>query len=261
MVLAHIPAALLQQCRPLHLSSSLCKVVPKTLKGRSKSAQDWLTRQLNDPYVKRARQQSYRARSAFKLLEIQEKLQLLRPGQGVVECGCAPGAWSQVLVKQCNSVAPDGGKSRDYDESAPAGRVVGVDLLPVAPLPGAVFVTGADLTTPATQARILELLHPYPIDVIVSDMAPNATGCYSLDHTKIMGLVYSAARLAKQHSAEGGCLLCKVWSGPLTNKFREQLSVLYEHVGAVKPPCSRDNTSELYIYARGFKGAQNLPQR
>ncbi|XP_018024597.1 rRNA methyltransferase 2, mitochondrial [Hyalella azteca] len=234
----------LQAGRVLH------KIVPSNLRGKSRTAQDWLTRQLNDPYVAKARRLNYRARSAFKLLELQERLSLLRAGATVLECGASPGAWTQVAVQHCN---PE--DSPTYKSSSPTGCVVAVDLQPVSPVPGATFVCG-DFTSPDTQQRVLQLL-PKGVDVVLSDMAPSATGIKEHDHTRIMRLAVCAAHFAVRHATPHSCFLCKVWAGGEVDKFLRQLSLLYEDARLVKPPSSRSNSAELFVYARGLKSSNN----
>nr|XP_045594871.1 rRNA methyltransferase 2, mitochondrial-like isoform X2 [Procambarus clarkii] len=183
-------------------SSVTNKVIPKNLKGRSKSSQDWLTRQLNDPYVKLAKHNQFRARSAFKLLEITEKHKIIKPGQVVLECGAAPGAWTQVAVTGTNSLP--------QDKNKPQGMVVAVDILAIYPLPGATLLGGKDFTQKETHQEILNILQGRKIDVVLSDMAPNASGIKELDHENIITLAYSALTFAIQHSALDATFLCKL---------------------------------------------------
>lgn len=220
-------------------SSVANKIVPKNLKGRKTSASDWLTRQLNDPYVKLAKFRQFRARSAFKLLEINEKHNILKPGQVVLECGAAPGAWTQVAVSGVNSLPQDINK--------PQGTVVAVDILAVHSLPGAVMLGGKDFTQQGTQQHILKVLQGKKIDVILSDMAPNATGTKDLDHEVIIELAYSALRFAIQHSALQATFLCKIWEGHRDRTFISDVEKFYKTVKVVKPPASRSDSSEIYF--------------
>ncbi|KAF2360902.1 Ribosomal RNA large subunit methyltransferase E [Trinorchestia longiramus] len=231
------------QQRHVHVSVVQHKIVPKNLGGRSRTAQDWLTRQLNDPYVHKAHRLNYRARSAFKLLELQERHALLRPGAVVLECGSSPGAWTQVAVQHCNpSDAPK------FNPQLPVGVVVGVDLQPVTLVPGSTLICG-DFTLLDTQKKLLKILHPHKPDVVLSDMAPSATGTKDMDHVRIMKLAYTVAHFAKQHAAPGSSLVCKVWGGRLLDRFTEQLTHLYQRVKVTKPPCSRTNSAEAFVVA------------
>ncbi|KAG0717183.1 rRNA methyltransferase 2, mitochondrial [Chionoecetes opilio] len=228
----------------LHLSTSCtaCKTVPKNLKGRSKSSQDWLTRQLNDPYVKLAKHQQYRARSAFKLLEIDKRHRLLVPGQVVVECGAAPGAWTQVAVAAVNSLPQAKNKSQ--------GMVIGIDLQSVHPVPGATLLDGRDFTAPQTQLQVLELLNGRKVNVVLSDMAPKASGIKGLDHENIISLAYAALRFAAQNTAEGGSLLCKIWEGFMTHQLISDMKRSFRTVKIVKPAASRGDSSEAFLVAK-----------
>ncbi|CAL4154151.1 unnamed protein product, partial [Meganyctiphanes norvegica] len=223
-------------------SPILRKVIPKK---KGKSSHDWLTRQLNDPYVKLAKFDQYRARSAYKLREIDDRHKFLCPGQVVVECGAAPGAWTQVAISRINSMPKD--------ENRPQGMMIGVDLLPIQPLPGATLLSGADFTLPETQEQITNLLNGKKVDVVLSDMAPNATGTKSLDHDLIMALAYSALRFAIHNSGRNATFLCKVWEGHRDKKLLEDLEKFYNSVKIIKPPSSRSNSSEKFAFARGFK--------
>eukprot|EP00061_Rhincodon_typus_P013309 g39608.t1 len=147
---------------------------------KTPAEQRWLTRQLRDPYVKSARQQNFRCRSAFKLLEIDEKHNILRPGISVIDCGAAPGAWSQVAVDRVNATG--------FDPDSPVGFVVGVDRLHIAPLDGAVFLPYSDLLEPTIQAQIQKSLPTGMAEVILSDMAPNASGIRELDQQRLAEL-------------------------------------------------------------------------
>ncbi|KAK4313426.1 hypothetical protein Pmani_015235 [Petrolisthes manimaculis] len=240
--------------KPVYLSTErqVCtsgirwKMVPRNLKGRSKSSQDWLTRQLNDPYVKLRNYKQYRARSAFKLCEIDERYKLLHPGQVVVECGASPGAWTQVAVEAVNSLPKD--------EKQNQGLVIGVDLLTIHPLPGATLMGGRDFTLPKTQQLILDVLQGRKIDVVLSDMAPNATGSKYLDHDSIITLAYSALRFALQHSNKGAIFLCKIWDGQKSEQFIKDMRRFYNIVKEVKPPASRSDSTEKFVLGKNFYG-------
>ncbi|XP_045122027.1 rRNA methyltransferase 2, mitochondrial-like isoform X2 [Portunus trituberculatus] len=223
-------------------SCAVCKTVPKNLRGRNKSSQDWLTRQLNDPYVKLAKQHQYRARSAFKLIEIDKQCHLLQPGQVVVECGAAPGAWTQVAVMGVNSLPHARNKSQ--------GMVIGIDLQSIHPLAGATLLGGRDFTSPQTQQQVLELISNRKIDVVLSDMAPKASGIKDLDHENIISLAYAALGFAVQNTAGGGSFLCKVWEGFLTQQLINDMKKSYRTVKVVKPPASRGDSSEKFLVGK-----------
>jgi 23S rRNA (uridine2552-2'-O)-methyltransferase len=210
----------------------------KTAKKRTTSQQKWLERQLNDPYVARAKREGYRSRAAYKLLEIDEKYRLLKPGQRVVDLGAAPGGWSQVAVRRIGS--PE------------KGRVVGIDLLPVEPLPGAEFVT-LDFLDPDAPERLKGLLGG-PADVVLSDMAANATGHKKTDHLRIVGLAEAAADFARSVLAPGGAFLAKVLQGGTEGALLADLKRDFATVRHVKPAASRSDSAELYVLATGFRG-------
>ncbi|KAF0032919.1 hypothetical protein F2P81_015209 [Scophthalmus maximus] len=184
-------ASLQRRC----LHSSLCLMK----KSKSPAEQRWLTRQLKDPYVKASRAQNFRCRSAFKLLEMDDKFRLLQPGDSVVDCGAAPGAWSQVAVQRVNSAGTD--------PELPRGTVVGVDLLNIPPLDGAHFLSSHDVTEPATHGKLLELLPSGRAHVILSDMAPNASGFREMDHERLTVMCLSLIDLAEKVLQPGGSLV------------------------------------------------------
>ncbi|XP_042206959.1 rRNA methyltransferase 2, mitochondrial-like [Homarus americanus] len=227
-------------------SSVTNKVIPKKLKARSRSSQDWLTRQLNDPYVKLAKYEQFRARSAFKLQEIDERHKILKPGQVVVECGAAPGAWTQVAVSGVNSLPKDTNRSQ--------GVVIAVDILSIHPLPGAVTLGGKDFTLSETQQEILNVLKGRKVNLVLSDMAPNATGTKELDHENIIALAYSALRFAIQHSDLQSTFLCKIWSGFRDRQLITDMEKFYRSVKVVKPPSSRCDSSEIFLLGKKFCG-------
>jgi 23S rRNA (uridine2552-2'-O)-methyltransferase len=211
----------------------------KTAKKRTLSSQKWLERQLNDPYVARAKREGYRSRAAYKLLDIDDKYRLLKPGQRVVDLGAAPGGWAQVAVKR---VGGAGGK----------GRVVGIDLLPIDPLPGAEFIT-LDFLDPDAPDRLVALLGG-PADVVLSDMAANATGHKKTDHLRIIGLAEAAAEFARAVLAPGGAFLAKVLQGGTESALLADLKRDFATVRHVKPAASRADSAELYVLATGFRG-------
>ncbi|KAM9346523.1 rRNA methyltransferase 2, mitochondrial [Symphorus nematophorus] len=230
------------QRRSLHASPCLLK---KTLKGKSAAEQRWLQRHLTDPYVKAAHAQNFRCRSAFKLLEIDDKFGILKPGDSVVDCGAAPGAWSQVAVQRVNAAGTD--------PNLPSGTVVGVDLLHVPPLDGAHFLSSHDVTDHATHARLTELLPHSRAHVILSDMAPNASGFREMDHEKLVAMCLSLIELADQILVPGGALLCKYWDGILARRLQEELSTVFGSVRTLKPNASRKDSAERYFLARMYR--------
>ncbi|XP_045899606.1 rRNA methyltransferase 2, mitochondrial [Micropterus dolomieu] len=225
------------------LHSSLCLM--KKLKGKTPAEQRWLQRQLKDPYVKASHAQNFRCRSAFKLLEIDDKFGLLQPGYSVVDCGAAPGAWSQVVVQRVNSAGTD--------PELPNGTVVGIDLLNIPPLDGAHFLSSHDVTDPATHAKLLELLPNGQAHVILSDMAPNASGFREMDHEKLITMCLSLIDLAEKILQPGGSLVCKYWDGILAHKLQEKLSSVFSSVRTLKPNASRKDSAERYFFARMYR--------
>jgi 23S rRNA (uridine2552-2'-O)-methyltransferase len=211
----------------------------KTARKRTASSQRWLERQLNDPYVARAKRAGYRSRAAYKLIELDDKYRLLKPGQRVVDLGAAPGGWAQVAAERVR--AGDGG-----------GRVVGIDILPVEPLPGAEFVAMDFLAHEAPQ-RLMDLIGG-PADVVLSDMAANATGQRKTDHLRIMGLAEAAAEFARAVLAPGGTFVAKVLQGGTEGALLADLKRDFASVRHVKPPASRPDSAELYVLATGFRG-------
>ncbi|KAL8175393.1 UNVERIFIED_CONTAM: 2' O-ribose methyltransferase [Gekko kuhli] len=215
---------LLLQCLRIHSA-------PRCLKSKTGAEHRWLERHFKDPFVKEAKKQSYRCRSAFKLLEMDDKYGILRPGLHVLDCGTAPGAWAQVAVQRVNAAGSD----RD----APVGFVLGVDLLHVFPLEGAVFLPHSDITDPETQRKIQDVLPKGKADVILNDMAPNATGIRDMDHQRLIGLCLSLVDLARHVLVPGGTLLCANW----------KLSILalqfYSSVGKEKGGKKHSNNSVL----------------
>jgi 23S rRNA (uridine2552-2'-O)-methyltransferase len=206
----------------------------KTAKRHSASSQAWLERQINDPYAARARARGYRSRAAFKLEEIDDKLHLIRRGARVIDLGCAPGGWIQVALER-------GG-----------GQVVGVDLLPVEPLPPAVIVQG-DFTEPGCGERLVGLVGGPP-DLVLSDMAPNTMGHKRTDHLRIIGLVEAAAAFAIEVLKPGGAFVAKAFQGGDTAEVLRLLKANFAEVRHIKPQASRTESAEVYLAATGFKG-------
>ena len=213
------------------------KVRVKTAKKRSHSSTLWLERQLNDAYVARARREGYRSRAAYKLIEIDDKVRVLKPGTRVVDLGAAPGGWSQVAAKRIG---------------AGQGRVVAIDLLDLAPIAGVDFAQ-LDFLDPGAPDQLKKMLGG-PADVVLSDMAANATGHRKTDHLKIMALAEAAADFAREVLAPGGAFLCKVLQGGTEATLLAGLKQDFTSVKHVKPAASRTDSAELYLLATGFRG-------
>ena len=211
----------------------------KTARDRSLSSTLWLQRQLNDPYVARAKREGYRSRAAYKLLEIDERHHILKPGQKVVDLGAAPGGWSQVAAKAVGSAQG-------------RGRVIGIDLLDIDPIPGVEFRV-LDFLTDEAPAVLHEWLGG-KADVVLSDMAANATGHKKTDHLRIVGLVELAAHFAREVLAPGGVFVAKVLQGGTEGEVLANLKRDFAAVRHVKPAASRAGSSELYVLATGFRG-------
>ncbi|XP_023685765.1 rRNA methyltransferase 2, mitochondrial [Paramormyrops kingsleyae] len=231
--------------RHLHLSARTFKKTPRNLKGKSSTEQRWIVRQLSDPFVKAAHVHNYRCRSAFKLLEIDDRYGLLKPGFSVIDCGAAPGAWSQVAAQRINSVGTDPGSL--------VGFLVGVDLLRIPPLDGAHFLSNCDLTDSATQTELRYLLPDGVADVILSDMAPNASGFREMDHEKLIAMCLCVVDFAEKVLRSEGALVCKYWDGSKAGQLQNRLANIFREVKVVKPKSSRKESSELFFVARYFK--------
>jgi 23S rRNA (uridine2552-2'-O)-methyltransferase len=216
----------------------------KTARKRTLSSQKWLERQLNDPYVARAKREGYRSRAAYKLLEIDEKYHLLKPGQRVVDLGAAPGGWSQIAARKVGSAA---GK----------GRVVGIDLLPIETMPGVEFLQ-LDFLDETAPERLVELLGG-PADIVMSDMAANTTGHKKTDHLRIMGLAEAAIHFAREILGPGGAFVAKVFQGGTESQLLADLKRDFATVRHVKPAASRADSAELYLVATGFRGSGARP--
>jgi 23S rRNA (uridine2552-2'-O)-methyltransferase len=206
----------------------------KTADKRTLSSQQWLSRQINDPYVQRTKAEGWRSRAAFKLIEIDDRFRLLRTGARVIDLGCAPGGWVQVALKRG------------------AARIAGVDLLVVEPIPGADLFQ-ADFTEPGVGARLLELLGGAP-DLVLSDMAHNTTGHRDTDHLKIVGLIEAGAAFAIDHLKPGGAFVTKTFQGGAVGEVMGALKRSFTEVRHVKPKASRQESSEVYLVATGFRG-------
>ncbi len=207
------------------------------VKGKSHkpSSKRWLQRQLNDPYVARARHEGYRSRAAFKLAEIDDKAHILKSGACVIDLGAAPGGWSQVAAKRVGA----------------QGRVVAIDLLPMDAIAGVDFIQ-LDFLDPSAPEKLNAMLGG-SADVVLSDMAANATGHARTDHLKIMALVEAAAEFAREVLKPGGAFLAKVLQGGTEAALLAALKRDFASVKHVKPPASRADSAELYLLASGFR--------
>jgi 23S rRNA (uridine2552-2'-O)-methyltransferase len=215
------------------------KVRVKSGKARSPSSQRWLERQLNDPYVARAKREGLRGRAAFKLMEIDDKYRLLRVGARVVDLGAAPGGWSQVAAQRVG--AKEG-----------RGLVFAIDVLPMVAVPGVQSVQ-LDFLDPRAPDEIKARLAG-DADVVLSDMAANATGHRKTDQLRIMALAEAAAELAREVLVPGGAFLCKVLQGGTEATLLARLKRDFTRVKHVKPSASRADSAELYLLATGFRG-------
>ena len=207
----------------------------KTAKGRKISSTRWLERQLNDPYVQRARAENYRSRAAFKLIELDQRFGLLKGAARVIDLGIAPGGWSQVVRRQ-----------------APRARIVGIDLLPTDPIEG-VTILEMDFMDEAAPARLREALGE-DADLVLSDMAANTVGHPQTDHLRTMALVEAGLEFATQVLRPGGAYVAKVLAGGADSSLVAQLKRHFATVKHAKPPASRKDSSEWYVVAQGFKG-------
>lgn len=206
----------------------------KTAKQRTPAQQAWLERQINDPFAAKARALGYRSRAAFKISEIDERFHLFKPGVRVVDLGLAPGGWTQFAIEKGVT------------------DVVGVDLLPVDPLPPA-HILQMDFTDPACAPKLVELLGGPP-DVVLSDMAPNTVGHRQTDHLRIVGLIEAAVEFAIGVLKPGGVFVAKAFQGGETSQIIGRLKQHFTEVRNVKPKASRADSSEVFIVATGFKG-------
>lgn len=205
------------------------KVKVKTAKGRKLSSTNWLKRQLNDQFVQMAERDGYRSRATYKLVEIDEKFKILKKGQKVIDLGCAPGGWMQYAEQQgCD--------------------VTGIDLKEIEPVPNTKFVLGD-----FTEDEILPQLED-SYDVVMSDMAPAATGHKNTNHLQIMGLVEMAMEFAKENLKPGGAFIAKIFQGGEEKAFLEETRKYFETTKFFKPEASRKGSNEIYIVAIGFKG-------
>jgi 23S rRNA (uridine2552-2'-O)-methyltransferase len=213
----------------------------KDEKRRKPSSRAWLERQIKDPYVARAKREGFRSRAAYKLAEIDDKYHLLKPGARVVDLGAAPGGWSEVAAQRVGA----------------NGRVVALDILDMKPVSGVDFLK-FDFLDQAAPGRLKTMLGG-KADVVLSDMAANATGHRKTDHLRIMGLAEAAVHFAREVLAGGGSFLCKVLQGGTEAELLAELKRDFASVKHVKPPASRSDSAELYLLARGFRRDGSVP--
>ncbi len=208
--------------------------------ARSKTSQGWLKEHFNDPYVKMAQKDGYRSRASYKLLEIQEKDRILRPGNTVIDLGAAPGGWSQVTSRVLGD----------------KGRLIASDILEMDSIPDVTFIQG-DFTEESVLAQILEAVGNNPVDLVISDMAPNMSGVKMADQARAMYLCELALDLAGQVLRPGGDFLIKIFQGEGFDTYHKQVRTMFEKVQMRKPLSSRDRSREQYLLARGFRRAQD----
>ena len=213
----------------------------KDEKHRTLSSRTWLERQIRDPYVARAKREGFRSRAAYKLAELDDKYRLLKPGTRVVDLGAAPGGWSEVAARRVGE----------------GGRVLAIDVLDMKPIAGVEFLKLDFLDATAPQ-RLKDLLGGQA-DLVLSDMAANATGHRQTDHIRIMALAEAAAHFAREVLAPGGSFLCKVLQGGTEAALLAELKRDFASVKHVKPPASRSDSAELYLLARGFRRRETSP--
>ncbi|WP_189409686.1 RlmE family RNA methyltransferase [Neogemmobacter tilapiae] len=220
------------------------RVKVKTAKGRKLSSTLWLERQLNDPYVQRAKKEGYRGRAAYKILELDDKYGFLKPGARVVDLGCAPGGWCQVAVVRVNALGDRKGKAQ--------GTVLGVDLQEVETIPGA-QIHQLDFLADGADQQVKDWLGG-PADVVMSDMAAASSGHKGTDHLRIIALCEAAVDFAFDVLEPGGSFVAKVLAGGAEQTLQTLLKQNFQKVANVKPPASRSDSSEKFVVAMGFKG-------
>ncbi len=216
------------------------KVRVKTAKRRTNSSTRWLQRQLNDPYVVRAREEGYKSRAAFKLIELNDKHKFLKPGMRVVDLGCAPGGWLQVAVPLIKSTAEN-------------PTIVGIDYLEMEPVTGAIILQ-KDFNDEDAPEVLIAALNGKKADLVMSDMAAPTTGHKPTDHIRIIALVELAAEFATDILAPGGIFIAKVFQGGTEHTLLTALKKRFTTTFHAKPPASRKDSAETYLVAKGFKG-------
>ncbi len=216
----------------------------KSARGRTASSTRWLQRQLNDPYVKRAQNEGYRGRAAYKIMELDDKFRFLVPGARVLDLGCAPGGWVQVAVPRINALGSRGGKA--------VGTILGIDLQEVEPITGATLHQ-LDFMEEGADEQVKEWLGG-KADVVMSDMAASSSGHKQTDHLRIIMLCEAAAYLSFDVLEEGGTFVSKVLAGGAEGELQKLLKQRFTKVANVKPPASRSDSSEKFVIATGFRG-------
>ncbi|KAL6727866.1 hypothetical protein Aduo_009705 [Ancylostoma duodenale] len=244
MVCATTGSQFAQFCRP---ATSTCRFFASKAKANTMK---YLRRQATDEFAAKAREHSYRARSAFKLIEIDDRFEVLKPGMTVLDVGCAPGSWSQVVVERCG-----------LKEKTSTGYLIGVDLQVVVPIPGADIISMSDITAKETQKLISEKLNGRTVDVVLSDMAPNPSGDSATDHLRLTNLCRTVFHLFVPPPecsdpplftlSPNGKYLCKMWDGAERKSFMVELLKYFRQVRTVKPKSSRDASAELYLLCTG----------
>jgi 23S rRNA (uridine2552-2'-O)-methyltransferase len=222
------------------------------MKGRSKSAKvnrAWLNDHLNDPYVRLAQKEGYRARAAYKLREIDEALRLIKPGQVVVDLGSAPGAWSQYLRRR---FAPKTAGAGGAAVGELHGTILALDLLPMEPIEGVLFIQG-DFRDDETAQALAQALAGRPVDVLLSDMAPNLSGVAVSDAARMADLVDLALEFAQQHLQRDGAVVAKVFHGSGYSQLVERFKQTFRVVKPIKPKASRDKSAETFLVGMGLK--------
>ena len=218
------------------MKKTVGRVTLKSRKKRTQSSRDWLLRQLNDPFVQKAKQAGYRSRAAFKLLEIDEKYKILKPGSRVIDLGAAPGGWTQVIAKKV----------------LPKGVVIALDLQDILPFSEQVTIIKGDFEEESVQQQLAE--HMVEADVVVSDMAAAACGIPAVDHLRIGNLLGAAIDFAANHLTVGGSFVAKVLMGGTEAELLKLLKSYFAQVQHFKPDSSRKDSAEMYVVAKGFKG-------
>ena len=219
------------------MKKTVGRVTLKSKKKRTQSSRDWLLRQLNDPFVKKAKAEGYRSRAAFKLLEIQEKYKILKSGQTVIDLGAAPGGWTQVIAEKIST----------------KGKVIALDLQDITPFntPHVLVIKG-DFEDEIVQQELAK--HMDFADVIVSDMAAAACGIPAVDHLRIGNLLEASMRFSIKHLVKGGAFVAKVLRGGTETQLLNELKQHFSNVAHFKPNSSRQDSAEMYVVAKGFKG-------
>ena len=206
--------------------------------SRSKTSKRWLREHFDDVYVKKAQQDGYRSRAAYKLLELQEKDRLIKPGMTVLDLGAAPGGWSQVAARLVGH----------------KGLVIASDILPIDPIAGVEFLQG-DFREEEVYQKLLEIIGDRPVDLVISDMAPNMSGVDAVDQPRAMYLAELALEMATQVLKQDGVFVVKVFQGAGFQEFRKELQVRFTTLITRKPEASRPRSKEIYLLAKGFRGA------